>query len=474
MVLDQDGCYRALRSRDARFDGLFYVAIRTTGIYCRPVCPARAARRESCVFYETAAAAEKGGYRPCLRCRPELAPGNAAVDASERLATAALARIDAGAMNESSVDTLAAEFGVTGRHLRRAVESEYGVTPVEVAQTRRLLLAKQLLTETELPVTEVAFAAGFRSLRRFNALFLERYRMPPSRLRRRQTASPRAETIRCDIFYRPPFDWTALLEFLSRRAIRGIETIEDGIYSRRVRSGKHRGTIRVWPRAGKSALTVELTHSLVPALPAVLARVKRLFDLGAHPQIIAERLGGDERLSAIVKAYPGLRVPGAFDGFEMALRAVLGQQISVAAATTIAGRFVERFGEIDAAAIAAASQSEIRALGLTAARADCVLALAGAVDAGHLRLEPSLPVESVLDVLRELPGIGEWTAQYIAMRALGWPDAFPHTDLGIRKALGENSPRRLLEISKAWSPWRAYAAIYLWHSLGHSLGRNLG
>jgi AraC family transcriptional regulator of adaptative response / DNA-3-methyladenine glycosylase II len=465
MVLDADGCYRALRSHDARFDGVFYVAIRTTGIYCRPVCPARPARRESCVFYDTAAAAEQNGYRPCLRCRPELAPGNARIDASARLASAALARIESGALNDAGVDELAAEFGVTSRHLRRAVEGEFGVSPVEIAQTQRLLLAKQLLTETGLSVTNIAFASGFGSLRRFNALFQARYRLAPRRLRGRHVIATPADCIACDVGYRPPFDWSGILGFLRARAIAGIETIDENRYARVVKIGEHRGRVSVSPVKGKNALRVELSTSLTPVLPAVLARVKRLFDLGAHPQLIEDRLGEDPLLRPMVRANPGLRVPGAFDGFEMALRAVLGQQISVRGATTIAGRFVAAFDGLDAGRIADAGNPAIRALGLTNARAECVLGLARAAADGRVRLEPCADVASAMAALKELPGIGEWTAQYIAMRALGWPDAFPHTDLGVIKALGVKAERRILEMSAAWSPWRAYATMHLWKSL---------
>lgn len=466
MVLDPDGCYRALRARDARFDGVFFVGIRTTGIYCRPICPARSARRDSCRFYDSAAAAERDGFRPCLRCRPELAPGNARVDAVSRIAASALARIEAGALNDGSVDELALEFGITSRHLRRAVEQEYGVAPVEIAQTQRLLLAKQLLTETALPVTDVAFASGFASVRRFNALFQERYRLSPTRVRGRRTLGPATEWIRCEVSYRAPFHWPATLAFLATRAIAGIETIADGVYARRVSMGEHRGEVRVrHSTSGKRTLVVEVSASLTPVLGVVLARVKRLFDLGAHPQLIEARLAEDPRLAPVVSAHPGLRVPGAFDGFEMALRAVLGQQVSVQAARTIAGRFVERFSGLDPAVIADATVEQVRSLGLTNARAECVLGLARAAADGFVRLEPGAGVEQTLERLQQLPGIGAWTAQYIAMRALSWPDAFPHTDLGVYKALGTRSPKEVLEIAAAWSPWRSYAVMYLWKSL---------
>ena len=465
-MLDPDGCFRALRAHDARFDGVFFVGIRTTGIYCRPICPARPARRDSCLFFDNAAAAEREGFRPCLRCRPEIAPGNARTDAVSRIAASALARIEGGALNESSVDDLALEFGVTARHLRRAVEQEYGVAPVEIAQTQRLLLAKQLLTETSLPVTEIAFASGFSSVRRFNALFQERYRLSPTRVRGRRALAELGATIQCEVSYRPPFDWLATLQFLRIRAIAGIETVDATRYSRKVVIGKHTGDVAVFPSPRKNALRVEMSANLSPVLGMVLTRVKRLFDLGAHPQMIEARLAEDPRLAPVVLANPGLRVPGAFDGFEMALRAVLGQQVSVQAARTIAGRFVTAFEGIDAGRIASATTEQVRALGLTGSRTVTVLALARAVAEGAVRLEPGVDIERTMARLKELPGIGEWTAQYIAMRALGWPDAFPHTDLGVYKALGTRSPKQVLEIAAAWSPWRAYSVIYLWKSLG--------
>jgi AraC family transcriptional regulator, regulatory protein of adaptative response / DNA-3-methyladenine glycosylase II len=477
MVLDADGCFRALRARDARFDGVFFAAIKSTGIYCRPICPARHARRENCLFFDTAAAAERHGFRPCLRCRPEIAPGNARVDAVGRIATSALARIEAGAMNERSVDSLAAEFGITSRHLRRAVESEFGVSPVEIAQTQRLLLAKQLLTETALPVTDVAFASGFASLRRFNALFKQRYRLNPTQLRGRRVTEA-GESVTCELGYRAPLDWNSMLTFLGARACAGVEAIAAGRYLRTVALGKHRGWIAVSRSAKHESLRIEVSASLVPVLAVVLARLKRLFDLGAHPLLIEDRLRQDARLKPMVDAWPGLRVPGAFDGFEMALRAILGQQVSVKAATTIHGRFADKFGGLietphaaltrlpaSADAVARATVQEIRALGVTGARAESVLALARASASGQLTLEPGAGVENTIAALQTLPGVGAWTAQYIAMRALRWPDAFPHTDLGVYKALGTRSAKEALAAAAEWSPWRAYAVMYLWKGL---------
>ncbi|MCC6210864.1 MAG: DNA-3-methyladenine glycosylase 2 [Burkholderiales bacterium] len=477
MTLDPNTCYRALRARDARFDGRFFVAVSSTRIYCRPVCTVKPPRRENCRFYPSHAAAESAGYRPCLRCRPELAPGNASIDATSRLAQAAASLIEDRALDEEGLDAVAARLGITDRHLRRAFGAEFGVSPVQFAQTQRLLLAKRLLTDTALPVTDVAFASGFGSLRRFNALFRQRYRLRPSQLRRHMKSAPAAapaDALEFELSYRPPYDWPAVSAFLAARAIAGVEEVEAGRYRRSVRvavDGKPRtGWIEVAPSARKPALRVTVSASLAKALPPVLSRVKALMDLACNPAEVARALG------PLAKAHPGLRVPGAFDGFEVAVRAIVGQQVTVAAARTVAGRLVAAFGESlqtpypsihrtfpAAETIAALPFGRIARLGMPGARAKSLVALARAVADG-LELAPNADVEATLAKLRALPGIGEWTAQYIAMRALAWPDAFPHTDLGVMRALGERNPRRVLERAEAWRPWRAYAVMHLWNS----------
>ena len=472
MHIDADICYRAMISRDTRFDGVFFVGVSTTGIYCRTVCTAKRPRKDRCTFYPSAAAAENRGFRPCLRCRPELAPGNARVDAVGRLAAAAASRIEDGALTDSSIEELAADMGVSDRHLRRAIRTEFGVSPIELAQTQRLLLAKRLLTDTDLSIIDVAFASGFSSLRRFNALFKERYRLNPSQLRRRRPAAALPETIVCEVAYRPPLDWEALAAFLAARATSGVEWLDGRRYLRTAGFGRHKGWLAVEPSRRPNTLRVELAASLAPALPHALARVKRLFDLTADPDEIAARLG------PLAEARPGLRVPGAFDGFEMAVRAILGQQVSVRAATTLAGRVAEAFGEPvetpfeqltrlapTPARLAGLDAADLVALGVGAPRARAILALAREVAGSGLALEPGRDVEATLERLRALPGVGEWTAQVVAMRALGWPDAFPHTDLGVRKALGMITPTRVLAAAERWRPWRAYATMHLWHSL---------
>ncbi|HXZ52924.1 MAG TPA: AlkA N-terminal domain-containing protein [Burkholderiales bacterium] len=475
MTLDSGICYRALKARDARFDGRFFVAVSSTRIYCRPICTVRPPKRENCRFFASAAAAEAGGYRPCLRCRPELAPGNASVDATTRLAQAAATMLEDRTADDEGLESVAARLGVTDRHLRRAFGAEFGVSPVEFAQTQRLLLAKRLLTDTALPVTEVAFASGFRSVRRFNALFRQRYRLRPSGLRV-QRAAAGADTLDFELSFRPPFDWPAVSAFLGARAIAGVEALEDGCYRRTARiesDGKEQaGWIAVGLSPRKPTLRVSVSASLVKVLPPVLSRVKALMDLACNPAEVAQALG------ALARPHPGLRVPGAFDGFEVAVRAILGQQVTVAGARTLAGRFAAQLGDPietpfaalttlfpTARRVADVPAGKIAQIGMPLARARTIVALARAVADSRLALVPNADVEATLETLRALPGIGEWTAQYIAMRALSWPDAFPHTDLGVMKALGETAAKRVLEAGEAWRPWRAYAVMHLWQSL---------
>ncbi len=476
MRIDDDTCFRALAVRDPRFDGLFFVGVTTTGIYCRPVCTARSPGRDRCRFFASSAMAERNGFRPCLRCRPELAPGLAPVDSVIRVARAAASRIEAGALNgDGSLEKLARDLRLSSRQLRRAIRQEFGVSPIELAQTQRLLLAKQLLAESDLPIIEIAYASGFASVRRFNASFQSHYHLTPSRMRRAAGASRSAGRLRLTLGYRPPMAWDILLRFLTNRATSGVEWTNGRAYHRTASIGRHAGWIKVEPVAGRNALAVELAMTLLPVLPEVLTRLKNQFDLSARPDVIAAQLAVEPRIRTVVGRYPGVRVPGAFDGFELAVRAVLGQRISVRAATTLAGRVAARFGEPletpfpslsrlgpTAERLASANVSELIDLGISAARAACIRALAQAVASGQIDLQPGLDPDSVIPALQELPGIGDWTAQYIAMRALRSPDAFPAGDLGLLKALGASSPRRLLELAAAWRPWRAYAAMYLW------------
>jgi AraC family transcriptional regulator of adaptative response / DNA-3-methyladenine glycosylase II len=440
------------------------------------VCTARTPLRRNCRFFASAAAAEAEGFRPCLRCRPELAPGYAVVDANRRLAQSAAGMIEDGRLADANLEKLAIALGVTDRHLRRVFQQEFGVSPVEYAQTQRLLLAKRLLTDSAMPVIDVAMASGFASLRRFNDLFRTRYRMTPGQLRRDAARDAPAEKLVFELAYRPPYDWTSMHAFLARRAVAGVEAADARGYARTirvVRKGKaHTGWISVVPAPRRHALRVSVSASLAAALPAVLARVKHLFDVAAHPDEIGQALG------TLAAARPGLRLPGAADGFELAVRAILGQQVSVVAATRIAARLVEAFGEDvetpvtglsrlfpTAEALASVDPSKVAANGIVSVRAKAIVALAKEAAAGRIRLEPSADVAATLVALEALPGVGPWTAQYIAMRALAWPDAFPHPDVAIIKAMKAAKPREALAASQAWRPWRAYAVMHLWKSL---------
>jgi AraC family transcriptional regulator of adaptative response / DNA-3-methyladenine glycosylase II len=473
--LDRDTCFRALAARDRRFDGRFFVGVRTTGVYCRPVCPVRTPRPDRCAFFAHAAEAERAGFRACFRCRPELAPGAGPIDAVPRLVSSAAARIEGGFLNEASVDALAAGLGVSARHLRRAVQAELGVSLVDLAQSRRLALAKQLLQDTALPMGEVAFAAGFSSLRRFNALFQSRFARPPTAVRRAhgEGAAPGSLTLRLD--FRPPFEWESELRFLAGRCTAGVEQVEGGAYRRTVRLGASTGWIEVTAAPDRPALRVAVSPSLTGALMPLVARLRGLFDLDARPDAVAAGLRKDPLLAPSLRRHPGVRVTGAFDGFECAARVVVGQQVSVAAATTISGRLAGALGGPIATpfpgldrlpatpeAVAGAGEDRIARLGMPGARARTLIALACAVTGGGLSLHRGADVEATRAALLELPGVGPWTADVVAMRALGAPDAFPAGDLGVLRALGVASPHDAEARAEPWRPWRAYAVMHLW------------
>jgi AraC family transcriptional regulator, regulatory protein of adaptative response / DNA-3-methyladenine glycosylase II len=474
--------YDALTARDARFDGVFFVGVTSTRIYCRPICRVKTPKAVNCRFFDTAQQAEQGGFRPCLRCRPELAPGNAPVDDAQRIAQLIVQRLEEGRLDdEAGLDAIADQFELSSRQIRRIVRNELGVAPIQLLLTRRLLLAKQLLTETALPMTEVAFASGFSSVRRFNDAFLSRYRMPPSRLRQKAIdgaiAGADSQTSTLRLTYRPPYDWNSVLTFLAARALAGVEDVSEEGYARTVRLGKATGWIRVTHAKKQQALLLEFTHTLTPVLPSLLSRVRGLFDLDARPDIIVKRLAKDARLTVAVRANPGLRVPGAFNGFEMGVRAILGQQVTVKAATTIAGRLVTAFGEPIVtpwpaltrltpapSRLARASIDEIARHGILASRSKSIIALAKAQESGHLCLDGGAhhdPADSIRR-LAELPGIGPWTAHYLAMRAMRWPDAFPKEDIAVRNRLGGVTAKEAEVLSQAWRPWRSYAVMHLW------------
>jgi len=484
VVKDAKARYKALLARDPRFDGIFFVGVTSTGIYCRPICPVKPPKERNCRFYSSAQEAEQAGFRPCLRCRPELAPGNAPVDSSQRIAHSVVQRIEQDSLDEkAALETIASEFHLSSRQIRRIVQKQLGVPPIQLLLTRRLLLAKQLLTETKLPVTEIAFASGFSSLRRFNDAFSNRYRMPPTRLRQKAVHGGNGlngtGTSILQLSYRPPYDWPGVLAFLKRRELKGVEWITDSFYARTVHLGGCKGWIKVIAAKEKHALLLEFTHELTPILPALLGRVRDLFDLNARPDVISNHLRRDKYLAPMVKANPGLRVPGAFNGFEMGVRAILGQQVTVAAAATIACRVAAGFGETivtpypelnrltpTASGLARASVDELAELGIPGARCKSIIALARAQVCGDLSLDNGVhhDLDTAMQRLAELPGIGQWTAHYIAMRALRWPDAFPAGDIAVRNNLGGVTSKQAEEMSEAWRPWRSYAVLHIWRN----------
>ena len=466
MVLDGDTCYRAAQSRDPRFDGRFFTAVKTTGIYCRPICPARTPLRKNVRFFACAAAAEEAGFRPCRRCRPDAAPGTPAWIGPSAIVSRAVRLIERGALDEASVDELAGRVGVGGRQLRRLFAEHLGTSPLLVGRSRRAHFARSLLDATAWPMTQVAQEAGFRSLRRFNEVMLAVFQRTPSELRRRGGADGPAITLR--LAYRPPYDWPALIAFLGARAIPGLEVVDASAYRRTVESGR----IEVRPDEGNAlALTLTPFRRERGEVLEIVGRIRRMFDLDADPLQIAAALAGDPLLGPSVRARPGLRVPGAWDPFETCVRAILGQQVSVRAATTFAGRLVEAFGVPSPAPVEGLTRvfpkpellasAALEKIGLTRSRAESIRCVARSAQV--LRERPE-SLEGLVDRLRTLPGVGPWTAHYLAMRAFGEVDAFPSGDLVLRKAAREQLPASLEQRSTAWRPWRAYAAMHLWSS----------
>ena len=475
---DAQGYYRAVVAKDTRFDGVFFTGVKTTGIYCRPVCSAKTPRASSCVFFSSAAAAEAGGFRPCLRCRPELAP----YALQQNLAFAVWQKIAAGALNEGDLEQLSEQVGLSSRQLRRVLLQEFGVSPVELAQTQRLLFAKKLLQETNLPMIELAYAAGFGSVRRFNALFEQRYKMTPRSIRR-SAAEDDGKGLVLRLAYRPPYAWNAILTYLAGRAMPGLEAVSDQAYLRSVKMEGKTGWLKVSHLPERGQLALQVAPSLSSVLMPLLAKVRAQFDLEANPSVIHAHLSTDHLLAQQMARTPGLRVPGAFDIFELAIRAVLGQQVSVAGATTVSGRLVRAFGEsIDTpfaavthhfpsiALLAQLPVEDIAKIGVPKSRAATIQNVARFALAGGLQQKIGASADAVVADLKTVVGIGEWTAQYIALRALRFPDAFPAGDLGLQKAAASApqtriTEKQLLERAKAWSPWRSYAALLLWQSL---------
>ena len=478
MQLDREVCYAALQARDRRFDGRFYTCVASTGIFCRPICPVPPPKLENCTFLPSAAAAHAAGYRPCLRCRPEVAPGVAGWRGTANTVSRGLALIAEGALDTDDVDALGDRLGVGSRHLRRLFAQHVGASPTAVVQAHRILLAKRLISDSTLPMTDVALAAGFGSVRRFNTVIRKTYGRAPRELRRNGMAHELGDSgsIRLRLPYTPPYDWPAILAFLRQRAIPGVEATTADSYRRTIAVGDAVGTITVTFNRRKHHLSATITLSRVRALASVVTRLRRLFDVDANTTAIEAHLANDPRLAAAVAARPGLRVPGAWDSFEIAVRAILGQQVSVAGARTLAVRLTEKFGRTTPEPTdglsrlfpepAALADTNLSVIGIPGSRAKAIGALARAVIDDPDLLQPFGTLEETEARLCALPGIGPWTAQYIAMRALSAPDAFPPGDIGLRRALETNGKRptatELTTMAEQWRPWRAYAVLHLW------------
>lgn len=482
-MLDHDTCYRALQTRDARFDGRFFTAVRTTKIFCRPICPAPTPKRGNCQFFDSAAAAHEAGFRPCLRCRPELSPDLLTYITTASTVQRALRLISEGALDEGNVEALATRLGVSARHLRRLFDQHLGVSPLAVAQTRRILFAKHLIDETTLSITDIATAAGFNSIRRFNETIQRTYQRSPRELRKLQVDEypTKVPQLQLKLPFNPPYHWAALVHFLRPRMMVGVEMITASYYRRSiVLEGLH-GVVEVRPVAEANYLLAQIWFPKVSLLSQIVERLRRLFDLSANTTEIAAHLQTDATLKPLIAAIPGLRIPGCWDAFELAVRAILGQQVSVTAATKLANRLIQTYGvalqiegnleQVPEVPFVfpqpqTLAEADLTQIGVTPARSKAINALAAKVANHPQFLTHFSSLEDAIDQLCQLPGIGEWTAQYIAMRALREPDAFPTTDLGLLRTmerLGKPvSTAQLLEISQAWQPWRAYAAMYLW------------
>jgi AraC family transcriptional regulator of adaptative response / DNA-3-methyladenine glycosylase II len=480
MDKDQD-FYRAVCARDARFDGVFFTGVKTTGIYCRPICCAKTPKASSCTFYANAAAAEAAGFRPCLRCRPELAP----YDVQENLAYAILKKMEYIGSEGGSLVQLAQQVGLSERQMRRVVVETFGVPPIALLQTQRLLFAKKLLQETALSVHDIAYAAGFSSVRRLNALFLSQYQKTPSSIRQSGN-QVNGVWLELKLAYRPPLAWSELLSYLQGRAMPGIEWIDlneqGGCYARTLQFAENVGCVQVWNDPERAHLKLRISTHLHAHVRSILASLRHLFDLDANPLVIQEHLAHTPTLQQQIVRTPGLRLPGCVSAFELAIRTIIGQQVSVAGATTVMARLIAAFGspiqtelpplhhvfptpeqlsQVDIGAVAA--------LGMPYKRAQTIVSFAQFVAQGGFQIPIKLSLHEFIQQLCELPGIGPWTAQYIAMRAFRYPNAFPSGDLGLQKAaanIGERLTEKQLEqLSQAWAPWRSYAAILLWQSL---------
>jgi len=463
---------RARVSRDPRFDGRFFIGVKTTGIYCRPICPVRLPKAENVTFFPSAASAAEAGYRPCLRCRPETAPGTPAWSGTTATVSRALRLIEEGALDLGSVNELSERLGVSSRHLNRLFQSKLGASPKSVALTRRIHFAKQLLDQSSLSVTQIALSAGYGSLRRCNDHFLKTYGRSPSELRGRTEAVGGALVLKLP--YRPPFDWQSLLSFFAMRATPGVELVNENTYERTFRLKNQPGLLTVTHDESAHQLRLEINAEDMSSTLIVVERVRRLFDLDSDFQEISRDLGVDLKMKHLLANVAGLRLPGAFDPFEAAVRAMVGQQVSVKGATTVIGRIVSCYGDAypgridmkcfpDAKTLA---ELDPETLSMPIARARAIKSMSAAVARGDIQLHSAADPEQLREELMAIKGIGPWTAQYVVMRALSYPDAFLENDLVLLKAAkdlyGDDTHRQLITRSEAWRPWRAYACLALW------------
>ncbi|MGA7219006.1 MAG: AlkA N-terminal domain-containing protein [Candidatus Sulfotelmatobacter sp.] len=477
MTLDWQICSRARLSRDPRFDGKFFIGVAGSGVYCRSICPAPTAKEKNVRYFSTAAAAAEAGFRPCLRCRPECSPGTPAWLGTSNTVSRALRLIDEAGLEDGGVEPLAARLGVGSRHLRRLFLKHLGATPTAVAHTRRLHFAKKLIDETQLPMTQIAVASGFGSVRRFNAGIREVYHRTPTQIRRlaRQKQGEAENQYLFRLRFRPPYDWKGMLAFLAVRATPGVEFVEAGSYRRSISLNGNHGYFEVSLDETNHALAARVQFGDPRSLFFITERIRAMFDLNADWAAIVENLKNDRALAERISLDPGLRVPGCWNGFELTVRAILGQQVSVKGATTLAGRLAGAFGEPFCPAKGLAhlfptprvlAEANVAGIGLPRARGETIRALARAVCTGKINFESVADTDEFLMRLREVPGIGNWTAQYVAMRALGEPDAFPSSDLGLMRALRLSSVSELERRAEGWRPWRAYAAMHLWSMPG--------
>jgi AraC family transcriptional regulator of adaptative response / DNA-3-methyladenine glycosylase II len=473
MTLDWQVCSRARLSRDPRFDGKFYIGVVGSRVYCRPICPAPTAKEKNVRYFPSAAAAAEAGFRPCLRCRPESCPGTPAWLGTSNTVSRALRLIDESGLEDGGVELLAERLGVGSRHLRRLFIRHLGATPIAVAHTRRLHFAKKLIDETKLPMHQIAIASGFGSVRRFNAGIHKVYHRTPTQIRKlaRQTATQTGNQSLFRLHFRPPYHWQGMLDFLAARATPGVEQVEGSAYRRTIAVNGYEGSFEVSPDPSRDALLVRIDFPEPRSLFHIVERIRAMFDLNADWTSIVKSLRSEPVLAASVQADPGIRVPGCWNPFELTVRAILGQQVTVKGATALAGRLTSAFGKAFAGPQGLThlfpspenlSNAKLASVGLTGARAETIRALARAVVRGKVKFEGVVDSEEFLSRLCEIPGIGQWTAQYVAMRALREPDAFPSSDLGLLRALSLTSARELERRAEPWRPWRAYAAMYLW------------